>query len=158
MRTCSLILVRAPSNLHSLLVIGNTSQRKQDMKFSSAAAALLVGATLSAQAAAGSDRGLPCVARVLHSEQLPFAPINYWLVKVTLEVTPPNSGAFIATLQDSTPWQVPPPRRGQTFRLRCDPANPGNLHLMSQAAARMAFLIDGSLLVDGSFARPPPAL
>jgi hypothetical protein len=109
------------------------------MKFSSAAAALLVGATLSAQAAAGSDRGLPCVARVLHSEQLPFAPINYWLVKVTLEVTPPNSGAFITTLQDSTPWQVPPPRRGQTFRLRCDPANPGNLHLVSQAAARTAF-------------------
>ena len=109
------------------------------MKFSSAAAALLVGATLSAQAAAGNDRGLPCVARVLHSEQLPFAPTNYWLVKVTLEVTPPNSGAFITTLQDSTPWQVPPPRRGQTFRLRCDPANPGSLHLVSQAAARTAF-------------------
>ena len=128
------------------------------MKFSGAAAALLVGVTLSAQAAAGSDRGLPCIARVLHSEQLPFAPINYWLVKVTLEVTPPNGGAFIMTLQDSPPWQVPPPRRGQTFRLRCNPANPGNLHLMSQAAARMAFLIDGSLLVDGSFARPPQAL
>jgi hypothetical protein len=112
---------------------------KQHMKFSSAAAALLVGVTLSAQALAGSDRRLPCIARVLHSEQLPFAPISYWLVKVTLEITPPNGSAFITTLQESTPWQVPPPRRGQTFRLRCDPANPGNLHLMSQAAARTAF-------------------
>jgi hypothetical protein len=109
------------------------------MKFSSTAAALLVGVTLSAQALAGSGQTLPCIAKVLHSEQLPFAPINYWLVKVTLEVTSPNGGAFITTLQDSTPWQVPPPRRGQTFRLRCDPANPGNLHLMSQAAARTAF-------------------
>jgi hypothetical protein len=112
---------------------------KQDMKYSSAAAALLVGVMLSAQAAAGSDRGLPCVARVLHSEQLPFAPIDSWLVKVTLEITPPKGGAFITTLQDSTPWQVPPPRRGQTFRLRCDPAYPANLHLMSQAAGRTAF-------------------
>jgi hypothetical protein len=112
---------------------------KQDMRFSGAAAALLVGVTLSTQATAGSDHGLPCVAKVLHSEELPFAPIDYWLVKVTLEVTPPNGGAFITTLQHSTPWQVPPPRRDQTFRLRCDPANPGNLHLMSQAAARTAF-------------------
>ena len=99
--------------------------------------ATLAGATLSA--AAGSDPGLPCIARVIHSEELPFAPINYWLVKVTLEITPPNGGAFITTLQDSVPWQVAPPRRGQTFRLRCDPANPGNLHLMSQAAASTAF-------------------
>jgi hypothetical protein len=112
---------------------------KQDMKFSIAAATLLVSATLTAPASAGSDQGLPCIARVLHSEELPFAPINSWLVKVTLEITPPNGGAFITTLQDSTPWQVPPPRRGQTFRLRCDPANPGHLHLMSQAAAAMAF-------------------
>jgi hypothetical protein len=112
---------------------------KHDMKFSIAAATLLVSATLSAPASAGSDQGLPCSARVLHSEELPFAPINTWLVKVTLEITPPNGGAFVTTLQDTTPWQVPPPRRGQTFRLRCDPANPGNLHLMSQAAAATAF-------------------
>src|ERR1700722_6284878 len=109
------------------------------MKFSSAAAALLVGATLSAQAAAGNDRGLPCVARVLHSEELPYAPINYWLVKVTLEITPPNGAAFQTTRHDWSRWQVPPPRRGQTFRLRGAPTNPGNLHLMSQAAARTAF-------------------
>jgi hypothetical protein len=108
------------------------------MKLSIVAATLLVSATLSAQAA-GSDQGLPCIARVLYSEELPFAPINYWLVKVTLEITPPSGTAFQTTLQDWSRWQIPPPRRGQTFRLRCDPANPGNLHLMSQAAARTAF-------------------
>jgi hypothetical protein len=85
---------------------------------------------------AGSDQGLPCTARVLYSEQLPFAPINTWLVKVTLEITPPNGGAFVTTLQDTTPWQVAPPRQGQTFRLRC---NPGNLHLMPRAAERATF-------------------
>ena len=113
------------------------------MKLRMAATIALTTATLlaqgSTQAAAGSDQGLPCTARVLYSEELPFAPINTWLVKVTLEITPPNGGVFVTTLQDTMPWQVAPPRQGQTFRLRCDPANPGNLHLMSQAAARTAF-------------------
>lgn len=106
-------------------------------------AAAIVLATLSAQgltqASAGSDQGLPCTARVLYSEELPFAPINTWLVKVTLEITPPNGGAFVTTLQDTMPWQVAPPRQGQTFRLRCDPAHPDNLQLMRPAAARKAF-------------------
>ena len=111
------------------------------MKFCMAAAIVL--ATLcaqgSTQASAGGDQGLPCTARVLYSEELPFAPINTWLVKVTLEIVPPNGRAFVTTLQDTMPWQVAPLRQGQTFRLRCDPANPGNLHLMSQTAARTAF-------------------
>jgi hypothetical protein len=113
------------------------------MKFSIVATIALTTATLWAQdltqASAGSDQGLPCTARVLYSEELPFAPVNTWLVKVTLEITPPNGGAFVTTLQDTMPWQVAPPRQGQTFRLRCDPANPGHLHLMSQTAARTAF-------------------
>jgi hypothetical protein len=145
MRTCSLILVRSPSNLKVIarfLSSGMHSYGKHDMKLPIVAATLSVTATLSAQAA-GSDHKLPCIARVLHSEKLPFAPINHWLVKVTLEITPPNGAAFQTTLQDWPAWQVPPPRRGQTFRLRCDPANPGNLpgnlHLTSQAAARTAF-------------------
>ena len=109
------------------------------MKLSIAAAALLAGVTLAVPASAGGSQGLPCTARVLHSEELPFAPINYWLVKVTLEITPPNGHPFETTLQDSTPWQVAPPRRGQTFRLRCDPADPGHLQLMPQAVAPTAF-------------------
>jgi hypothetical protein len=109
------------------------------MKLSIPAAIVLAGATLSAPAFAGGDPGLPCIAKVLYSEELPFAPINTWLVKVTLEITPPDGSAFTTTLQDTIPWQVPPPRQGQTFRLRCDPAYPGNLHLMPQAAVRTVF-------------------
>jgi hypothetical protein len=146
MRTCSLILIRSPSNLVKVIAgflsSGTHPNGKHDMKLPIVAATLLVTATLSAQAA-DSDHKFPCIARVLHSEELPFAAINHWLVKVTLEITPPNGATFQTTLQDWPPWQVPPPRRGQTFRLRCDPANPGNLpgnlHLMPQAATRTAF-------------------
>ena len=113
------------------------------MKFCIAAAIALATATLLTQgltqASAGSDQGLPCTARVLYSEELPFAPINTWLVKVTLEVTPPNGGVFVTSMQNTIPWQVRPPRQGQMFRVRCDPANPGDLQLMSKAAARTAF-------------------
>jgi hypothetical protein len=96
-------------------------------KLAITAAALLIGATLEAEASAGRQ-GLACTAKVVHSEELPFAPIYYWLVNVTLVITPPNGQAFETTLQDRMPWQTPPPRRGQTFRLRCDPANPSDFH------------------------------
>jgi hypothetical protein len=113
------------------------------MKLIIAAAALLAGATSAsaifpAQASPG-NQWLSCIAKVIHSEELPFAPIGNWLVKVTLEITPPAGNAYQTTLQDWMPWQGPPPRRGQAFRVQCDPANPSDLHLISQAAARTAF-------------------
>jgi hypothetical protein len=113
------------------------------MKFTMTAATLLAGAALAsavltAQASPGNP-GLPCIAKVIHSEELPFAPINSWLVKVTLEITPPNGNAYQTTLQDWMPWQGPPPRRGQAFRVQCDPANPRDLHLISRTAAPTAF-------------------
>jgi hypothetical protein len=74
----------------------------------------------------------PCMARVVYSEELPFAPIDSWLVKVTLEITPRNGIPYFTTLQDRTPWQSPPPRRGQTLRLWCDPANPDHLQFASR--------------------------
>jgi hypothetical protein len=122
---------------------GNASQPENLMKLTMVAAALLAGATLScaapaAQASPGS-RGLSCITRVIHSEELPFAPIGNWLVKVTLEITPPNGNAYQTTLLDWMPWQGPPPRRGQAFRVQCGPANPRELHLISQSAARTAF-------------------
>ena len=57
---------------------------------------ILMGAISSAQASPG-NQGLACVARVLHSEELPYAPIGYWLASVTLEVTPSNGPPFIKT-------------------------------------------------------------
>jgi hypothetical protein len=99
------------------------------MKRAAIATALLLATMLSAQASPGSDR-LVCLAKVISSEQLPFAPMGYWLVKVTLEVSPPGGPAYQVTVQDNMPWQGPPPRRGQIFRLWCDPADPTNLHLI----------------------------
>jgi hypothetical protein len=90
------------------------------------AVALLLTAMLPAQASSGNEAAI-CSARVIRSEELPFAPMGYWLVRATLEVSPPGGLPFEVTFQDNMPWQGPPPRMGQTFRVRCDPANPRNL-------------------------------
>jgi hypothetical protein len=102
------------------------------VKFLIAAAALSTAATLASAAAtshAARDDVRNCTARVLYSEELPFAPEGQWLVNVTLEITPPTGNAYLMRLHDWMPWQGPPPRRGQAFRLLCDPARPHDLHL-----------------------------
>jgi len=102
------------------------------MKSVFAATIVLAGATLAAANAQAAGNPLrPCTARVVYSEELPFAPIDSWLVKVTLEITPHNGAPYYTTLHDRMPWQGPPPRRGQAFRLWCDPANPNDLRLAS---------------------------
>jgi hypothetical protein len=98
---------------------------------------MLAGAAANAQTTASALR--PCTARVVYSEELPFAPIDSWLVKVTLEITPRNAAPYYVTLQQRMPWQGPPPRRGQAFRARCDPANPTRLLPASSAAMESAF-------------------
>jgi hypothetical protein len=107
------------------------------MRITLAAAILSAGAMQTAHASPG-NQGLVCIAKVIHSEALPFAPVYHWLVNVTLEITPPNGRAYEMTLQDTMPWQAPPPRRGQAFRLRCDKANSTDLHFY-QAVARTRF-------------------
>jgi hypothetical protein len=102
---------------------------ENDMIRAVIAVALLLGVMLEVQASP-ANQGPVCVAKVLKSEELPYAPVGYWLVRVTLEITSPSGLTFEITRQDMMPWQGPPPRRGQTFRLLCDPANPSNLHLI----------------------------
>ena len=97
------------------------------MKRAAIAVALLLGTMLSAQASHSND-GLECLAKVIRSEELPYAPMGYWLVRVTLEINPPGGLPFEVTFQNKMPWQGSPPRKGQTFRVRCDPANPSDLH------------------------------
>ena len=63
------------------------------MKLTVVAGTLLAGMAMTTTAFAGSQ-GNTCTARVLHSEELPFAPFGSWLVKVTLEVTPPDGNAY----------------------------------------------------------------
>lgn len=105
------------------------------MRFLTAAAALSVGVALigvaSSAQASGGDLLRNCTARVLYSEELPFAPEGKWLVNVILEIAPPRGNAYAITLHDWMPWQGPPPRRGQAFRLLCDPANPTVLRFTS---------------------------
>jgi hypothetical protein len=112
------------------------------MKSVIAAAIVIAGATSATDAAhaQGARESLrPCTARVVYSEELPFAPIDSWLVKVTLQITPQNGAPYITTLHDRMPWQGPPPRRGQAFRLWCDPANPNHPQLASGVAVKSAF-------------------
>lgn len=75
------------------------------------------------------DRLIACKADILHSEELPGAPIFYHHVKAELLVTSPGRPAFEAIVDNLTPWQVPPPRQGQRFTLWCDPASPIALKL-----------------------------
>jgi len=112
------------------------------MKFVFTAAIILAGATFAATAANAQGSGnplRPCTARVVYSEELPFAPIDSWLVKVTLEITPRNGAPYYTTLSDRMPWQGPPPRRGQAFRLWCNPANPNDLRFASRPTASSSF-------------------
>ena len=88
------------------------------------AVAMLACAGQTAQAATAYHGFLACKARVLHSEELPYAPIGTWLVKATFEITPPHGNPYLAAYQDWVPWQGPPPRRGQSLRVQCDPADP----------------------------------
>ena len=97
------------------------------MKRAAVTVAMLIGAVVSAQASP-LNKAAACMAKVVKSEELPYAPPGYWLVRVTLQVTPPAGPVFETTLQDRMPWQSYPPRRGETFRLWCDPADPTNLH------------------------------
>ena len=93
------------------------------------AAIFLLGAMLQAQASSGNQR-IACFAKVLKSEELPYAPVGDWLVKVVLEIIPPSGSAYTTQVQRTIPWQGPLPRRNQLFAVWCDPVHPGDLHLM----------------------------
>ncbi len=80
------------------------------MKSVIAAVIVIAGATSItdvAHAQAATETLRPCTARVVYSEELPFAPIDSWLVKVTLQITPQNGVPYITTLHDRMPWQGP---------------------------------------------------
>jgi hypothetical protein len=63
-----------------------------------------------------------CFVEVLYSEELPGAPIFQNLVRARLRVTLADRPPFETTVEKFMPWQAPPPRRGQRFKMLCDPA------------------------------------
>ncbi len=83
---------------------------------------LFLGIAVRAWAATPDGRVM-CLAEVLHSEELPGAPIFQNRVRTTLLVTPPAGVPFETTVEKLIPFQAPPPRKGQRLRLPCDPAN-----------------------------------
>ena len=95
------------------------------------AGTILTATAANAQNAAGQFQ--PCIARVIYSEETPFAPVDNWHVNVTLAITPQNGSPYVAALESRMPWQGPPPRRGHAFRVWCDPAHPNDLRLASRS-------------------------
>jgi hypothetical protein len=90
------------------------------------ALALCLSAFSVAQAApVTQDR---CIAKVLYSEKLPYAPVGSWLVRATLEIIPPGGSTFVTTLYENLPWQKSL-RQGDTFRLRCNQPAASDLQL-----------------------------
>jgi hypothetical protein len=82
---------------------------------------LLHGAVIAAWAGDQGERQV-CYVEVLHSEELPGAPIFQNLVRARLLVTLADRPPFETTVEKFIPGQVPPPRRGQRFKMLCDPA------------------------------------
>jgi hypothetical protein len=83
---------------------------------------LFLGIAVGARAATPDGRVM-CLVEVLHSEELPGAPIFQNHVRATLRVTPPAGAPFETTVEKLVPFQVPPPRQGQRLKARCDPAS-----------------------------------
>jgi hypothetical protein len=83
---------------------------------------LFLGIAVSARAST-SDARVVCLVEVVHSEELPGAPIFQNHVRAALRVTPPDAPSFETTVEKLIPFQVPPPRKGQRRRLLCDPAS-----------------------------------
>ena len=105
------------------------------MKSAFAAAIALAGATLATTAAnaqGAANQLQHCIARVVYSEETPFAPVDNWHVNVTLEITPQGGSSYLTTVEKRMLWQGPPPRRGQAFRVWCDPAHPRDFRLVSR--------------------------
>ena len=94
------------------------------------AVAMLACAGQTAQAATAYQGFLACKARVLHSEERTRQ--SGPPVKATFEITPPHGNPYLAAYQDWMPWQGPPPRRGQSLHVQCDPADPRSLQFNSR--------------------------
>jgi hypothetical protein len=64
---------------------------------------------------------LRCHAEVLRSEELPYAPVGFWLLKVTMRITNPRGPTAVSTFVKSSPWHLTV-RRGDAFWFDCDRA------------------------------------
>jgi hypothetical protein len=136
---CAIIDAVRTKTILFIEIKGNAGTGEHVVKLKVIAATLLVGALLAAQAdsapltghgrrsearAIPRDRNSVCIVDVLHSEELPFAPLFYHRLRATLRITPPGGPPFETTVEKLISWQAPPFRQGQRLRLWCDPASP----------------------------------
>jgi hypothetical protein len=83
-------------------------------------ALLMAGLPLASHAAPA--RSPLCAVKVIHSEELPYAPPGSWLARVTLHVVPRTGPDFVTTVTQTVPWQKSAPRYGEVYWLPCDAA------------------------------------
>ncbi len=81
--------------------------------------AVALALTFLSTGAAGAATSSRCHVEVLASEELPYAPVGYWLLKATVRVTYPHGPTVISTLLRNSPWQMSV-RRGDAFWLDCE--------------------------------------
>ncbi|OAF19991.1 hypothetical protein AXW67_34175 [Bradyrhizobium neotropicale] len=60
-----------------------------------------------------------CHAEVISSEELPYAPPGYWLLKATVRVTYPHGPTVVSTFAKNSPWHMVL-RRGDAFWFDCE--------------------------------------
>jgi hypothetical protein len=97
--------------------------RGLNMRRLAVATTSVLALTASVAVAQGASRDShACRVEVLYSEELPIGPLFHYTVKAALLVTPPAAPPFETTVQTVIPWQGPPLRRGQRFRVGCDSA------------------------------------
>jgi hypothetical protein len=68
-----------------------------------------------------------CHATVPRYEELPFSLNHHNVATMTLRIRPPRGKAYETTVTKSVSRHSPP-RQGGTMAVRCDPANPADIH------------------------------
>jgi|HubBroStandDraft_6_1064221.scaffolds.fasta_scaffold1052249_1 hypothetical protein len=70
---------------------------------------------------------LACSAKVLQVQDTDVGLNDGALAGLTLRVTPPRGRPFVTTVWKEVSMDQPP-RKGDTIRVTCDPANPSDIH------------------------------
>ena len=92
------------------------------MKRAALASILFFGAVFAAHADSAVRR-----ATVVAYEEMPYSLNHHDVAQMTLRIKPPRGPAFETTITRSVSRQSPP-HRGATMSVRCDPANPQDVH------------------------------
>jgi hypothetical protein len=93
-------------------------ERKPAMRYGNIPAVTMALA-LMLTGTAGAATPARCRAEVLSSEELPYAPIGYWLLKATMRVAHPHGPTVVTTIAGNSPWHMTV-RRGDTFWFDCE--------------------------------------